>query len=232
MQPTMAIVAIIIAAGAVGGFAAYLVEREPKASGATAAAAGATPSLRRFAVVGIVAAACVPLFLSLVKSALFAAMEAGQTESFFIFTGLCLVASFSSRQFLDTVSRQILRQVERIDEKTDRASADARTAVELVDDQAAEPRTLEPPGAGGEAFIDAPALDERERQVLGAATKLTFRTASGIAKDTGISRLQIGEYLDSLAAKGLIGPEVSPTTGGPRWRITPKGVAAFRQSSP
>jgi DNA-binding MarR family transcriptional regulator len=72
-----------------------------------------------------------------------------------------------------------------------------------------------------------PEIGPTEKKALGAMMKMTFRTATGISKEIGLPRTQIGEVLDLLAAKKLVERTTSPTTGGPRWRITGLGVRAL-----
>jgi len=238
------VAAIIVVAGLLGGAAAYLTE--PVVD--QAAAEPRRRALYRSLLLGILAAACVPLFLSLVQSGLMASIFAPPAtpprppafEDYLIFTGLCVIAAISSRRFLDSVSRQILRQAERANERASQAELQSAAAAarvdrveeavertaEVVDDQRAGPM---PMAANANVVADAakPYLSEGDRAVLQAMTKHTLRTATGIAEDAGIPKTRIGETLDILAERELIMPAISPTTRGKRWRLTPQGMAAL-----
>lgn len=235
---TLATVAgIIILAGVLGGWAAYLTA-SPDASDANREQ---RKRLLRFLVVGCVASACVPLFLSLVQSDLLKAIFDAPRPAFqqdLVLLGLCLVAAFSARAFLESVSRRILRDLEDVKEQQQNLQQQVVQTAELVDEQNAQPVT---PEAQARAQAEAetglvgaaslPTLDDLELKALRALTRMSFRTATGVASDTGVPRSRIGEILDSLAGKGLVALTTSPNTNGPRWRITPAGVSALNKPS-
>jgi YLATT-like protein len=248
---------IIVLAGFFGGFAAYLTD---PASARKSGEARSRRALMRFIVLGIIASACVPLFLSLIQSGLvgkiFSGVPGQRTgssrqpfEEYLTFVGLCLLAAISARRFLDSLSRQILKRIDNLDEqaslvdqrvrqteqKAQNAEATAQTAAEVVDEQDATEQPLGV-GPGLEADADAapalsaaeiPPVGDEERSALKSLANLSFRTATGIARDIGMPRNQIGELLESLAEKNLITREISPKTGVLRWRITPLGGAAL-----
>lgn len=221
------VVFIILFAGIVGGWAAYLT------AGQTRDGSFKSPVSRlRFILLGVVASACVPLFLSLVQSnlvsAIFTADRAHPFEQYLVFLGLCLIAAFSARSFIDSISRRIIRELEEVKEEQEDIKLQVQETTELVDEQRAEP--LQQQGQAEAALVDRAAIpdtDDIERRALQALTKLTFRTATGIAADIGVPRNRIGEVLDSLHAKGLVILTQSPTTKGPRWKIAPAGIAAI-----
>jgi hypothetical protein len=164
-------------------------------------------------------------------------------EAYFIFSGICLIAAFSARRFIDSVSKQVLQRLEQVQETAQGAAATAATArqvaqeavneVESVDEQVGAPL---PPEVEVERLGDTPVENETilltpvERRALKAMEKRTYRTRTGIAEDSGISRNQISEVLDVLHQKKLVVPTKSPTTGGARWIITRRGEAALKQS--
>ena len=227
MEQVIVVIAIIIGGGLLGGLAAFLVEREGSAQ--AAAANTVAPSLLRFLVMGIVASACVPLFLSLVKSGLFDNMIAAKgAENSFIFAGLCLIAAFVSRQFLDTVSRQLIRQVERLDERTKEVEETTQDVKDAMAEEGGEtiPETPAPeavPELSPGASASLPIGDETERRVLRAAGNKRYRNSAGISLETGIARPVVRQLMQSLKDKGLLAIEVNPATGKYKWMITDAG---------
>lgn len=245
------VISIIIAAGLTGGWAACLVDRSGR--GLAEVGSDGSNSLRvpvlQFLLLGIIAAACVPLFLSLVKSGLMSnifeppAVPAGQAttvpfEDYLIFAGLCLIASFSARSFIDSVSKQVLRKVEQVQETADaavRTAADARslaseaaTEVEQIDANAELPNAVEK--AALEQRTANPEdlnVNDIERRVLEAMASKTYRTRTGIAEDSGVSRHRISDLLETLYERKLALPTKSPSTGGARWTISSAGREAL-----
>jgi hypothetical protein len=225
------VVVLIVVGGLVGGYGAYLAE--DRESSELASYGG--PRKLRFLVLGLVASACVPLFLSLVRSdilgVIFTNARGQRLESYLVFVGLCLIAAFSARAFIGSISQRILQQVEQAEARAEQANLKAEeaqeTALELADERSAEASPERNHEEGAATLENPPALDEVERRALQALTKMTFRTATGIAADTGVSRSQIGEVLDSLATKGLAAVTQSPTTKGVRWKITSRGIGAI-----
>ncbi|QAY77668.1 YEATS-associated helix-containing protein [Sphingosinicella sp. BN140058] len=225
------VVALILVGGLVGGYAAFLAE--DRKSSELGDYGG--PRKSRFLVLGLVASACVPLFLSLVRSdilgVIFTNARGERLESYLVFVGLCLIAAFSARAFIGSISQRILQQVEQAGAQAEQAARKAEeaqeTALEVADERSAEPAPARELPESGIVFENAPALDETEQRALEALTKMTFRTATGIAADVGVPRNRIGEILDTMAAKGLVAPTQSPTTKGMRWKITARGIGAL-----
>lgn len=251
MFPSIIIVALIILmAGLVGGLAAHTVAERARSPREILQERAA---VREFLLLGIIAAACVPLFLSLLKSQLltdiFRTTAADGTpvttafEPYLIFLGLCLIAAFSARRFIDTVSSQVFQRLDKVDAKASRAVETAETAKEVANEAVGEVENadnLKAPLAadltkaralGATGKEAATPLSAQERSVLEAMTKKVYRTRSGIVEDSGVSRNQISELLEDLAERKLALPTSSPRTGGQRWIITDRGRAALAVSS-
>src|SRR5687768_11800334 len=106
------LVLIIAASGILGGLAAWLSEPAPDDD--TDSQARPARGWHQYVFLSIVAAACVPLFLSLLKSGLIdgifkAPAEAPAYENYLIFIGLCLVAAVSARRFIDSITQQLIK---------------------------------------------------------------------------------------------------------------------------
>jgi hypothetical protein len=232
------VVGLTIGCGAIGGWAAYLTAERP-------AKDESRRTLTRFVVLGIIAAASVPLFLSLVRSQVTQAMFTAVTnadkdtpgfyESYLIFAGICLIAGFSARRFIDSISKQVLQRLDEVQEKASQAAASAADAKQVVHEVAAETEAADdkdapaPPEIEGEsnhasfAATGPISVTADERRALQAMVRRTYRTRTGIAEDSGISRNRISEILDALHQKKLALPTKSPNTGGSRWTITHRG---------
>jgi hypothetical protein len=169
---------------------------------------------------------------------------------FLIFTGVCVISAISARRFLDTLSEKLIQDIRRLEGKQKRTEDTALAAIEateLFDEQLGDRQRnspSEPVGSmpadetsGSDKNLETPSLESRrqdlneraelspeEHRVLNALMHMTFRTPTGISKETGIKREYVGDLLDSLATKTLVERTVSPATGGPRWKITPQGL--------
>ncbi|MFD1612958.1 YEATS-associated helix-containing protein [Sphingomonas tabacisoli] len=247
------VIAIIVVAGLVGGWAAYLVEGS---NARTIAGAGLNQNapnpagrpLVQFLLLGAIASACVPLFLSLVKSGLVASVFAtrlaadGKTpilpyEDYLVFTGLCLIAAFSARNFIESVSKQVLQKADQAQRAASAAALAATDAKEAASEAVNEVESIDensPPPVSEKAFDaiesgdhGAIGLNDTERRVLKAMTTKTYRTRTGIAEDSGVPRDRISEILQDLHERKLALPTKSPSTGGLRWTISDRGRAAI-----
>lgn len=245
MYQLWVLLAIIVIAGLLGGWAAYLLDFVSSDEGPAPLKRHA---LIRYLVLGVIAAAVVPLFLSVLQSALIESIFKSNAETipfanFFVFAGFCLVAALSARAFLDTVSRQVMRDVsqakaraQRAEDTANRADEKATIASDLIQETVEDEISDIP--AAMQAAEDLPAntllpkITSSEHRALNAMTKMSFRTATGISQDAGVPRNQVGELLDQLATKGLIERTTSPKTGGPRWRITPIGIRTLNATKP
>ena len=244
-MPLALIVLIIISCGLLGGHGARLIAEEtPRPDGTPALSRG------RYYALGFIAAACVPLFLSLVQSSLITEIlskKAGEwLEALLIVAGLCLIAAVSARAFLDSLTKRVLRDLDRrvgnaedisdaAQSQADAAAAQANAAVlkvetvtEIIDEQESQP--LEHSESALESFPGkrvAMPLDDAQRGVLAAVASKTFRTVGAVAEESGLPREQVQEVLGELENFGLVEPSLSPRTGSPRWTATANGIATL-----
>jgi hypothetical protein len=230
-----AVIGIIVFSGLIGGLAAYL------ASESITEREGRSP-LARYLILGVIASAAVPLFLSLVRSQvtqdMLKAVEPGKAEysglveSYLIFVGICLIAAFSARRFIDGISKQVLQRLDQVEVVTADTKEALREVAKEVEGADSETAPL-PAGVreltdaeeeGGHAHVPVSA---DELRALEALSRRTYRTRTGIAEDASISRNRISEILDALYQKKMALPTTSPNTGGQRWTITKRGEAAL-----
>jgi hypothetical protein len=237
---------VILLTGVTGGLVQYLTTELPPSEDGAGPQGEAPPqpprSLSHMLLLGVVAAACTPLFLSIVQTRLLEDIFRGgaqRYQSLLIFAGFCLVAALSARRFLDGLTNNLLTRVQNAEvsanqarRSAEQAAADVQEIAEEVNPEAADNPAAPPPP---EADAAVPALDQplvsllpEERRALNAMTTRTYRTRTGIAEDAGIARSRISELLEGLFSRGLVAPARSPNTGGARWVITERGRQALR----
>jgi DNA-binding MarR family transcriptional regulator len=234
MSPIFILIAAIIFGGFAGATANFLlmapVEDEKRN----------WQTLLRLAIGGILVAFTIPLFLSLAQSTLVQQIltvspEQNRYSELLIFVGFCIAASFSSRAFVTNLSQRILADVAKTKEivkqtreKVDHVEEAVGEALDQATGDSTARSTTQSPNAL-EADAAPISLNPEQRKTLQAAGRLTMRTATGIARDAGIPRNQVGEILDDLIGKNLVEKTNSPNTGGLRHRITPLGVAVLNK---
>ena len=239
-NPNALLVSLLIMAVAalIGGAAAYLT-RDVTADGESEL----KTLFWRFILLGVVAAACVPLFLSLVKSRIMESIltdnQHNQLESYLIFTGLCLVAAYSARTFITSLSQRVLQDLQDVKQTAKTAKATALDAKEVAQEVALEAEDLDAGATESTPEIQAdlktdiskepsgPSVTPDERRVLEPLSRKTYRTRTGVAEDSGIRINRISEVLEDLAAKKLALETKSPRTGGQRWAISKRGERAL-----
>lgn len=238
-ERVLIVVGIMLVTGLLGGYGAYLIEpaAEPPVH-------SPRKVLIRSLFLGVIAALAVPLFLSLTKSRLMGSIFAPLStppsppafEDYLIFAGLCVIAAVSAHRFIMSVTDRILQRVDQAERTAVRAEKTAEQAkLEAQEgEEADDPNAPRPPESEQLMVMqsDSPsepvALSADELNALKALMSKTYRTRTGIAEDSGISRSRISEVLDDLYRKNLAVPTKSPKTGGLRWIITKGGEAALQ----
>lgn len=188
------LIGIIFFAGLLGGTANYYLEQ------------GNAGSFWKSVLLGLTAAATVPLFLKTVSSSLMTDALNGDVVSNFVFFGFCTVAAIFSSKFLQSLGDKLLQEIKDVKKKQEDLSETTDVLVAQNSDPAPAPSA---PGAGSSEFESfkvgeasktpgAPALTEEQRvwSVLQSG-KFAFRTLEGIASDAG---MDVGNALTALSA--------------------------------
>ena len=102
----MTISCIILFAGIFGGVVNYFTVHTKREAGSNRKCWGTV-------LAGIAASCLVPLFLSMISSDLIVNSRKDD-KYYFVFAGLCLVAAIFSRRFINSMSKRILEQVEKV----------------------------------------------------------------------------------------------------------------------
>jgi hypothetical protein len=243
------IAAVILICGIVGGYASFL---------STDAGDKKTSPLPNIWL-GIVASFVVPLFLSLIQSQLVLniflengtgsgnptkTVDLGKAGDLFELAGFCLVAAFSSRAFMESVTKRLLaldRDVRRLRNEVatvgvtaqgaEAAAQEAETtaegvaeAVENADPVASQDDPPEPvPSSHSTA---PPRLSDAEKIILETlwSKPRLLRTPGGLVRDAGVSRIEVLRLLGSLMEKGLVTKLTQTRTGRALYRRSRAGV--------
>lgn len=159
---------------------------------------------------GVVAAFTVPLFLNMISSSL---LETSRNNilNLFVFTGFCIIAAVFSDRFLENIYRQLLQQVEKVQGETKRLE-EINTEADVSDQKTPEEDSL------------MAELSEEECKVLVAMNenKYSYRSASGVAKQSGLSQHAVNIVFSKLAAKELVAQKLT-SKDQIRWYLTLKG---------
>ncbi|HEX4296366.1 MAG TPA: YEATS-associated helix-containing protein [Rhizomicrobium sp.] len=243
------IIPVMLVAGLFGGGAGHLSSPAPQSGDDQPS----KPTWLADLVIGIVAALCVPIFLQITQSklmdSLWTAAQSGRLPDLDLLYlgGFCLIAAFSSRTFLQSVSSQVIRET-RQEQKVLRAEQEKLKAGqnELQDNVADLGEAVDPSDPQESNVVAAPAaaqiapahlddlknilasLSQPEKRVLSALAneKYARRSLTGTAKDAGLSRAET-----SLALEGLIDRDLAIMGRGKRtesllYELTPKGRRA------
>ncbi len=234
MNSIAALVLIMIAAGALGGFTNFLLTTSTDERVVLGGRVAAPVPLRwwGYILIGVVASFIVPLFLSLVQSDLLAnIISSDKLDPYrvFLFIGFCLVAAISSRAFIQTISDRVLALARQASQSAQQAKNDTDELAEVV---ASESETVEPTVelSLAEATAQQPSLSSDESRILQAVQAKPYkrRTLNGIANDSGIHFLRTREILGRLKMKGLVRDIPSKKTNNLLYEITSEGAYALR----
>ena len=113
------ILAIILVAGLIGGYAGHLesmfpgtANPPPNSDSSETPSPTPQPDLKADLLIGLVASACVPALLKIMKVDLIDAIikDPKNDGNWLYLAGLCLVAAYASRTFLSNFSNKVLKQ--------------------------------------------------------------------------------------------------------------------------
>ncbi len=216
---------IMTIAGIFGGVVNYFMTKVTEPGSA---------NIWRSVTVGVAASFMVPLFLNMISSNLLDAVASAPKPAdpikSFVFAGFCLVASISSTAFIRTLSDRILKEAKeakREARKTKTELHETRAELQPIVDRNTE-IDLDTAALAGRAAKAG--LDPAQKKVLSALAggMYTFRSASGLSKDTGMDRSEVIKSVEALVESGLAGAR--ELNKGPKWFITDAGRATLEQT--
>ncbi len=182
---TVGIVAIMLIAGGLGGLANYLtteIEDDEK-----------FPAWRRV-IVGAIAAIAVPAFLDMISSEIIS--KDMDVKNYFVFAGFCLLAGFSSKAFLTSMSKGLLDRVKNMEDR----QKSLESEVDPILEKETEPDQDEQPDG---LLTD---LTEQQKTVLKALANpnYTRRYLKGIISETALAITEVSHALNQLKDLQLV----------------------------
>lgn len=210
------LVGIIFGAGILGGTANYFMEQ---ANGA---------GFRKSVLLGLTAAATVPLFLKTVSSSLMDDALKGDTVSYFVFFGFCTVAAIFSSKFLQSLADKLIQDLQDVKQKqTELAETTDVLVAQNSDPAEAAPSPPRGEATGFESFnrdisgATTTAAPSDEQKVLNTlqSGKYAFRTAEGIAQDSALDLGTVLGKLRELEASGKVKQTKRARDGAVVWSL-------------
>ena len=168
------------------------------------------PEIIKPVLIGLAAAALVPLFLNMISSDLLN-NKSELPMNYFVFLGFCLIAAIFSGEFIDSIGKKVLNQISEVQKEIEDSNTEDDTEVTPTTSVNFEMQNIDP-------------LEESiAQQILQTFinSKYTYRSVSGIAKQTNLDNATTKKELINLRKKGLV--EVIQRQKGPRWKITSEG---------
>lgn len=183
MTPVLIIVIIIVLAGLLGGITNFFLVYIPDAD-----ADQSRFLLYKSILMGICASFTVPLFLQVLPNTLLD-LEDMDSKNYFILAGLCVLAAFFSKRFLE----DLYSRLNNLEKKTETAGKKADEAKKEVDDVAMGNAEIDNIGKILDDITDEiikqfkPTQSRDEIKAVADAvinTKYSYRTIHGISEDT------------------------------------------------
>ena len=148
---------------------------------------------------------------------------ASDVSKYFIFFGFCLIASLSSKSFIQTLSDRLLNEVR----ETKEGLETVRKEVEPIVSKETERQE----GEATQFLEDSDAFnyDEDTNKVLDSldSGRYAWRSVTGIMQETSLTKESVLNALNRLSTDGM----VLRTSKKGRWGLTSKGRDFFFNSS-
>jgi hypothetical protein len=196
----LVILLIMIAAGILGGIANLFLSDPPSDA--------SRPAWGKYAILGVIAALTVPLFLNMISSNL---LEAARTRpvDFFVFGGFCLIYVVASRRVFENVANKLLGQMDQMKREMSQLGG------QRLDTSAVAVREEMPPSLDAAAGASAVALKpEVVRESLSysdieilralAEENVVYGNLVGLTDKTGLARELVSARLTVLKNLGII----------------------------
>ena len=209
----LVILLIMIAAGILGGVANYFLSERRAESG--------RQEWSKYAILGVIAALTVPLFLNMISSNL---LEAARTRpvDFFVFAGFCLIYVVASRRVFEGAANKLRAQIDQV----------RRDVVQIKQQRQEAPPPREEPLLPAEAEPPAAPRPETIRESLSyndieilralAEQSYVYGNLVGLTDKTGLARELVSTRLTVLKNLGIIETRINDKNVL-HWYVSPKG---------
>jgi hypothetical protein len=212
-------IAIILAAGVLGAYCRKIFD----------GAGEEDKPFPHIVVPGIVAAALVPLFLSIGQSDLFQKLLDGTktVHNAFVLFGFCLLAAVTARSFVESLAKEALQTARDAQTKAAAAKDTAEGTRDVLAEHAENQDLPLEKGAQdqSEALRDAGVSGQQE-VVLKSLLEGSYvrRSVTGIARETGLTKDSVRNALQDLIIKDLVVERESKRTGALLYQAKLKGA--------
>lgn len=204
------VLGIMVLTGVLGGIANYfLSDRQGELSSRDGL---------KYAVLGVISALTVPLFLNMLSSNL---LEAARTRpvDFFVFAGFCLIYVVASRRLFENAANKLFAQLDQVKREVSQLKqhqGEAQAAAAREEPAAVEALAKVEPAKESLSYNDVEILRAiaEENYVYGNLVGLTDKT--GLGRDVVSSRLTVLKNL------GIIETRISDKNVL-HWYVSPKG---------
>ncbi len=203
------ILAIMMAAGTLGGIANYFLADRPADAGRR--------GWLRYSILGIVAALTVPLFLNMISSTL---LEGARTKpvDFFAFAGFCLIYVIASRRLMENVAQRLLGQLDQVRREVgqlQRKQQEEAAAARIETAVAVEPEPRE-------------VLSYNDVEILRALAEESFvyGNLAAICERTGQARDFVSHRLTVMKSLGVIETRINDKNVL-HWAVSTRGKAVL-----
>ncbi|MFC5303117.1 YEATS-associated helix-containing protein [Azospira restricta] len=205
------VLGIMILTGILGGVANYfLSDRQGELSSRDGL---------KYAVLGVIAALTVPLFLNMISSNL---LEAARTRpvDFFVFAGFCLIYVVASRRLFENAANKLLAQLDQVKREVGQLKQQqGEVPVAVREEPAAVP--LEPV-AKVEPAKESLSYNDVEILRAIAEENYVYGNLVGLTDKTGLGRDLVSNRLTVLKSLGIIETRISDKNVL-HWYVSPKG---------
>jgi hypothetical protein len=168
---------------------------------------------------GLGASMLVPLFLDTISSNIleFDSKQPFPEKRYFLLAGFCLIAAIFSKRFIEDLYSIVMKAKKEAEEANKRVSELEDSKSEIDDDDTA--KLISSKFTISEKSEDKESMNKVVRAIL--QSNYSFRTLSGIAKSSGLSKEIVANALTDLKAKGLAESKLGKQ-GNYVWKIIVK----------
>lgn len=204
------VLGIMMLAGILGGIANYfLSDRQGELSRRDGF---------KYAVLGVIAALTVPLFLNMLSSNL---LEAARTRpvDFFVFAGFCLIYVVASRRLFENAANKLLAQVDQVRRDVNQLKQQRSEVPQVLREEAPVP-----PAEPLKAEAAKESLSYNDVEILRAIAEenYVYGNLAGLTDKTGLSRELVSNRLTVLKNLGIIETRINDKNVL-HWYVSPKG---------